>query len=102
MPRNLYGPDHEAFRASVREFVERTLKPRAERQPMKQVTEGLRRMTGRIASLMPKSPAKRREDDALAVVATLVGALVLARAVNDSDLSDNILEAARAHLTDGK
>lgn len=65
-------------------------------------TEGLRRMTGRIASLMPKSPAKRREDDALAVVATLVGALVLARAVNDSDLSDNILEAARAHLTDGK
>jgi alkylation response protein AidB-like acyl-CoA dehydrogenase len=30
MPRNVYGPDHEAFRASVREFVERTLKPRAE------------------------------------------------------------------------
>jgi alkylation response protein AidB-like acyl-CoA dehydrogenase len=30
MPRNLYGPDHEAFRSSVREFVERTLKPRAE------------------------------------------------------------------------
>ena len=30
MPRNIYGPDHEAFRASVREFVERTLKPRAE------------------------------------------------------------------------
>jgi alkylation response protein AidB-like acyl-CoA dehydrogenase len=31
MPRNLYGPDHEAFRRSVREFVERTLLPRAER-----------------------------------------------------------------------
>jgi alkylation response protein AidB-like acyl-CoA dehydrogenase len=30
MPRNVYGPDHEAFRRSVREFVERTLKPRAE------------------------------------------------------------------------
>ena len=30
MPRNIYGPDHEAFRSSVREFVERTLKPRAE------------------------------------------------------------------------
>ncbi|MGZ4780537.1 MAG: acyl-CoA dehydrogenase family protein [Oryzihumus sp.] len=30
MPRNVYGPDHEAFRASVREFVERSLKPRAE------------------------------------------------------------------------
>ena len=30
MPRNLYGPDHESFRASVQEFVDRTLKPRAE------------------------------------------------------------------------
>ncbi|MEI2777654.1 MAG: acyl-CoA dehydrogenase family protein [Tetrasphaera sp.] len=30
MPRNIYGPDHEAFRESCREFVERTLKPRAE------------------------------------------------------------------------
>ena len=30
MPRNIYGPEHEDFRASVSEFVERTLKPRAE------------------------------------------------------------------------
>ena len=30
MPRNIYGPEHEDFRASVQEFVERTLKPRAE------------------------------------------------------------------------
>lgn len=30
MPRNVYTEDHEAFRASVREFVDRTLKPRAE------------------------------------------------------------------------
>jgi len=30
MPRNLYGPDHEAFRKTAREFVERSLKPRAE------------------------------------------------------------------------
>ena len=30
MPRNVYGPEHEDFRRSVREFVERTLKPRAE------------------------------------------------------------------------
>ena len=30
MPRNVYGPDHEAFRETVREFVERSLKPRAE------------------------------------------------------------------------
>jgi alkylation response protein AidB-like acyl-CoA dehydrogenase len=30
MPRNIYGPDHEAFRETAREFVERSLKPRAE------------------------------------------------------------------------
>ena len=30
MPRNIYGTDHEAFRTTVREFVERSLKPRAE------------------------------------------------------------------------
>jgi len=28
MPRNIYGPEHEDFRSSVAEFVERTLKPR--------------------------------------------------------------------------
>jgi alkylation response protein AidB-like acyl-CoA dehydrogenase len=30
MPRNLYDADHEAFRQSAREFVERSLSPRAE------------------------------------------------------------------------
>jgi hypothetical protein len=30
MPRNLYGADHEAFRETAREFVERSLKPRAQ------------------------------------------------------------------------
>ncbi|KRE37787.1 acyl-CoA dehydrogenase [Janibacter sp. Soil728] len=30
MPRNIYEEDHESFRASVREFVERMLVPRAE------------------------------------------------------------------------
>ena len=30
MPRNIYEEDHEAFRSSVREFVERTLVPRTE------------------------------------------------------------------------
>ena len=30
MPRHIYNEDHEAFRAAAREFVERTLKPRAE------------------------------------------------------------------------
>ncbi|MEI2764885.1 MAG: acyl-CoA dehydrogenase family protein [Dermatophilaceae bacterium] len=30
MPRTIYNEDHEALRASAREFIERTMKPRAE------------------------------------------------------------------------
>jgi len=30
MPRNVYSPDHEAFRKTAREFVERSLRPRAQ------------------------------------------------------------------------
>lgn len=30
MPRNIYDEDHEAYRSTVRAFVERTLRPRAE------------------------------------------------------------------------
>lgn len=64
-------------------------------------TDGLRRMTERLTRLMPASSAKRREDDALALVSTLIGALVLARAVNDPELSDRILESAKARLVTG-
>ena len=41
---------------------------------------------------------QRRE--AIAHVAAMVGAVVLARGVNDEALSDEILQAVRAHLTD--
>ena len=63
-------------------------------------TEGVRRMAQRLAGLLGSKPAHgRREDTALAVIATLVGALVLARAVDDSELSDRILRAAKVQLT---
>ena len=41
---------------------------------------------------------RQREEKALATVASLVGALVLARAVNDPKLSDDILRATRRRL----
>jgi len=41
----------------------------------------------------------RHSPDALVTVATMVGALVLARAVDDSRLSDALREAALKHLT---
>jgi TetR/AcrR family transcriptional repressor of nem operon len=50
----------------------------------------------RISGLMPRR--RNSEDEALAVVATMVGALTLARAVDDPKLSNRILSAARARL----
>ena len=41
---------------------------------------------------------RQRDEEALATVASLVGALVLARAVNDPKLSDDILRATRRRL----
>ena len=59
-------------------------------------TGAVRAMVKRIAGLMPGT--RGSEDEALAVVATMVGALTLARAVDDADLSDRILAAARRRL----
>jgi TetR/AcrR family transcriptional repressor of nem operon len=41
---------------------------------------------------------RQRHEAALATTASLVGALVLARAVNDPKLSDDILRATRKRL----
>jgi TetR/AcrR family transcriptional repressor of nem operon len=41
---------------------------------------------------------RQRDEKALAMVASLVGALVLARAVNDPRLSDDILRVTRNRL----
>jgi TetR/AcrR family transcriptional repressor of nem operon len=43
---------------------------------------------------------RQRDEQALATLASLVGALVLARAVNDPKLSDNILRATKNRLDD--
>lgn len=59
-------------------------------------TDVLRTVVKRIASLMPGR--RKSEDEALAIVATMVGALTLARAVDDLELSDRILAAARTRL----
>jgi len=60
-------------------------------------TDAIRGMAKKIASLAPG--AARPDDEALAIVATMVGALILARAVDDPDFSEHILGAARARLS---
>ncbi|MGX4805776.1 TetR/AcrR family transcriptional regulator [Bradyrhizobium guangdongense] len=62
-------------------------------------TAGVKGVVAWLSSRVGKgSKQKRREDQALATLSSLVGALVLARAVNDPKLSDDILRATRIGL----
>jgi TetR/AcrR family transcriptional repressor of nem operon len=62
-------------------------------------TEGLRKRMKVLAALLPGRRDAAREDQALSALATLVGALILSRAVSDPELSERILAASAAHLT---
>ena len=62
-------------------------------------TAGLRGMVRQLSGRMdPELKQRQRDEEALATIASLVGALVLARAVNDPKLSDDILRATRRKL----
>jgi len=62
-------------------------------------TAGVRGMVALLSSRMQSGlKPRQREEKALATAASLVGALVLARAVNDPKLSDDILRATRNRL----
>ena len=75
----------------------RTIGPAEEDAIRHSFTDAVRAIMKRIASLM--QCRRKSEDEALAIVATMVGALTLARAVDDPELSDRILAAARTLLT---
>jgi len=62
-------------------------------------TDALRRLSDRLDALLPVEAPEAKQDAALAAIATLVGALILARAVDDEALSDRILRASREELT---
>ena len=59
-------------------------------------TEGLRSSIDTLVRIIPGRSRAPRRQKALACLSTLVGALILARAVDDAELSDEILAAARA------
>jgi TetR/AcrR family transcriptional repressor of nem operon len=61
-------------------------------------TEGLEPLIEVVANAVPGRTKAVRRRKAVAAVSELVGALILARAVDDPALSDEILEAARAEL----
>jgi TetR/AcrR family transcriptional repressor of nem operon len=72
--------------------------PRQSLDTRRVFTEAAKRSMARVSALLPGPAKDRREDAALAVLATLAGAMMLARSVDEPDFSDRILSAARAQL----
>lgn len=63
---------------------------------------GLERWVSHLKLLLPHGSEAERRETALARIATMVGAVAIARAVDDPDLADEILAVARAAvLADG-
>ena len=62
-------------------------------------TDGLRARIELLAQAVEEESKKARRQQAIAVMAGLVGAMVLARVVDDADLSGEILEAVRNRLS---
>jgi TetR/AcrR family transcriptional repressor of nem operon len=62
-------------------------------------TEGLRNMVGMLAGMVPGRTAAVRRRQALADYSAMVGAMVLARAVDDPKLSEEILQSVSATIT---
>lgn len=52
----------------------------------------------RIDAIEQALPAQHAEDESIALLCTLVGALMLSRSVADPELSDRILDSTRRHL----
>ncbi len=72
--------------------------PRQSKGVRDRFTAGVRGMIELLSTRINAGAKQRQRDKALATVASMVGALVLARAVNDPELSDDILRATKNGL----
>jgi TetR/AcrR family transcriptional regulator, transcriptional repressor for nem operon len=73
--------------------------PRQAPEVRRAATRRIREMIDLVARTMDESGAEAAHGQALVAVSTMVGALVLARAVDDVRLSDALRAAALNHLT---
>ncbi len=62
------------------------------------MTEGLRTQIARIEQALPEQGAAEKRRAAIGSWAAMVGAVILARAVDDAELSDEVLEQTRAWI----
>ncbi len=92
-PRHRDDPGRGCLFAALGADVPRQAKP-----VRRAFTEGLRGRLDAIRDLMPGRTAAARRRKALATMSALVGGLILSRAVDDPELSDEILDATAASL----
>jgi TetR/AcrR family transcriptional regulator, transcriptional repressor for nem operon len=62
-------------------------------------TQGVRPVVDILTQLVPGKSKRAKHEKALAIYASMVGALVLARAVDDAELSEEILQSVLASIT---
>lgn len=73
--------------------------PRQSKSVRERFTAGVRGIVSQLGGQMDsRLTPRQRNDKALATIASLVGALVLARAVNDPKFSDDMLRATKNQL----
>lgn len=72
--------------------------PRQSKDVRTSFTQIVRNNMTRLSGLLPVRRRRKSEDEVLSTMATMVGAMILARAVDDSAFSDRILAAARTQL----
>ncbi|GEP07287.1 TetR/AcrR family transcriptional regulator [Methylobacterium oxalidis] len=61
-------------------------------------TRGVEALASILANLTPRASRERRRQRSLATLSTLVGAVVLARAVNDEGLANELIQAAHSSV----
>jgi AcrR family transcriptional regulator len=109
------APPRKALRALLRAYLSKTHvegvetgcavaalgseMPRQAPEVRRAATRRIKEMIDLVARQSPEWGQPGAHEHALATVATMVGALVLARAVDDPRLSDALREAALKHLT---
>lgn len=72
---------------------------RADPSTRHEVTKGIKNILDCLGGLMSGNSRMRIREKSLSTYATIVGALVLARAVDEPELSEEILNAAQASIT---
>jgi TetR/AcrR family transcriptional regulator, transcriptional repressor for nem operon len=62
-------------------------------------TKNVHSVVDLLTRLVPSKSKRAKRERALAIYATMVGAMVLARAIDDADLSEEMLQSALASIT---